>query len=88
MGNDKLKTIAQRQKLFQKTIKEKSVFKRLVQNQIPGSYRYQVIDAWNELVTTLKNPNYHKPLHIMVEGPAGLGKTQFFNKILGTYFIK
>ena len=70
---------------FQQTIFEKSPFKRIVQNQKPGTYRYLVIEAWNELVTLLRDPNYHKPKHILIEGPAGLGKTQFLNKIIGIH---
>ncbi len=71
---------------FQQSILEKAPFKRIVQNQAPGSYRYEVIEAWNQLVTTLRDPNYHKPKHILIEGPAGLGKTQFLNKIIGKFF--
>ena len=58
-----------------------SSFKRLVQNQIPGTYRHQVIEAWNQLVTNMINENYDKVKHIIITGELNLGKTFFLRSL-------
>ncbi len=82
-GPTKLNDLKAKQKAYQALHRPKAPFKRLVQNQPIDCYRYQIIEAYNELVTTLRDPNYHKPKHILVCGGAQLGKTYFMNKLIG-----
>jgi hypothetical protein len=74
-------------KIELKTINEKkqkpcfSSFNRLVQNQIPGTYQHQVVEAWNELVTNIQNKNYYKIKHIIITGEHELGQTFFLRSL-------
>lgn len=39
------------------------------------------------MVTTLRDPNYHKPKHILIAGAANLGKTYFLNQLIGNFYL-
>ena len=79
MGQQNLNDLKAKQKAYQALQQPKAPFKRLVQNQPIDCYRHQIIEAYNELVTTMRNPKYHKLKHILVCGGAQLGKTYFMD---------
>ncbi len=87
-STSKINVLKKFQLAYQATIQPKAPFKRLIQNQIPGSYRYEAINVFNELVTTIRDENYHKPKHILISGDANLGKTYFLNKLIGNFIFK
>jgi hypothetical protein len=69
--------------IYSSYVKNEQPIKRLEQNQIYGSYRYEVVEAWNELAINMKQNKYEKARHIIVYGEANLGKTYFLSKLIG-----